>query len=272
MNHELLNEYYLERYVLGELPDETAEEIRRQVLVYPEIDAILKEIESSNRDILELYPVDSVKADLITRMNEAQRKPASFSLRRILYFSSALATVLVFFLLILPAIKEKTGTEPFLIGPEQTVIKGIAAIDLSKTQLLIFRKINNEVEMIKDREHALAGDLLQLGYVAAEESYGMIFSIDGRGSVTLHFPAEIGGSTALEKHKESLLANAIELDDAPDFERFFFVTSIYDIDIGSVLKNAESLAKVPGRVPQTDLDLPDGLKQYSILILKGEVR
>lgn len=272
MNHELLNEYYLERYVLGELPDEVAEEIRRQVSVNPGIEAMLKEIESSNHDILALYPPLSVKASLITRMNEMQSKPALFSLRRFLYVSSALATFLIFFFLILPIIMEKTGPEPFDIGPEQIVEKGVTAIDLSKTQLLIFRKSGDQVEMMTDREQAKAGDLLQLAYVVAEESHGVILSIDGRGSVTLHFPAEKGGSTELEQRRESFLPNAIELDDAPDFERFFFVTSGSQIDVEDVLKKAETLAKDPEQIPQAELDLPDDLRQYSILILKGEGR
>ncbi len=272
MNNELLNEYYLERYVLDELPNEVAEEIHRQLSVSQDLQARLKEIERSNREILEVYSPPAMKAILHSRMNGIQRKPALFPFRRILYLSSVLATVLIFFLLILPAIKEKTGTEPFVIGPEQTVVKGIPAIDFSKTQLLIFRKIDDEVEMMKDREQAREGDLLQLAYVASEESHGMILSIDGRGSVTLHYPTDIGGSTTLSQQKESLLPNAIELDDAPDFERFFFVTSGSDIDVKAVLKKAESLAKEPGLVPQIDLDLPAGLKQYSILILKGEGR
>jgi hypothetical protein len=272
MNSELLSEYYLERYVLGELPEEVAEEISRQLRTSPELQAVLKEIESSSHEILSLYPAPAVKARLTARMNEVQNKRTGFPLRTILYLSSALATVLVFFLLILPAIRDNTGTKPLGIGPDQTLVKGIPAIDLSKTQLLIFRKSDGKVEIMADRERARAGDLLQLAYVAAEESHGMILSIDGRGSVTLHFPAKKGGSTELEQHKESLLPNAIELDDAPDFERFFFVTSGEQIDVEGVLKKAENLAKVPKQIPQAELDLPDGLKQYSILVLKGEVR
>ncbi len=272
MNNELLNEYYLERYMLGELPDEVAEEIHRQVSESQGLQAKLKEIERSNREILALYSASAMKAILHNRMNEVERKPALFPFRRILYLSSALAAVLVFFLVILPAIKQKTGTEPYAVGPEQTVVKGVPAIDLSKTQLLIFRKIDDEVEIMADREKAKPGDLMQLAYVAAEESHGMIFSIDGRGGVTLHFPADKGGSTELEQHKEFFLPHAIELDDAPDFERFFFIASAFPLNVEEVLKKAESLAEIPAQVPRAKLDLPDGLKQYSILILKGESR
>lgn len=270
MNNEIISEYYLERYVLEELPDEYAEEIRRQVTSDPELRAALKNIESSNRDILALYPPPTVKANLLARLNEAQRKTVSFPFRWILTISSAFAVVLLFLFLILPALKEKAGLEPFDSGQDLSLVKGIPKVDLSRTQLLIYRKVNDQVEILTDGKRAVTGDLLQLAYVAAKESYGMILSIDGRGGITLHFPDERGGSTKLDQNKKSLLPHAIELDDAPGFERFFFITSESRIDVEDVLKRAESLAKDPEWVKRAALDLSEGLNQYSVLILKGE--
>jgi hypothetical protein len=271
MNNELLNEYYLERYMLGELPDELAEKIRLQVEMSPELQAALTDFKSSNRDILALYPPSSMGARIKIRMSEAKRRRKHLSLKPILYFSSALVTIMAFFFLVLPVLRDNPGTESLRDGKDQTLVKGIPAVDLSKTQLLIFRKINDEVEMMEDRGKARAGDLLQLAYVA-EESHGVIFSIDGRGSVTLHFPAKKGDSTELERHRESLLPNAIELDDAPDFERFFFVTSATQIDVNDILEKAHMLAASPSQIPLAEFVLPDDMKQYSILVLKGEGR
>ena len=277
MNKEVISEYYLERYALGELPDEDAEKIHRLASTNPEIQNALKEIESSNRDILSLYPASTVKASLLARVNEVQGKPAeggrfikTFPLRQIIYISSAFAAVLLFLILILPNLRRETGTSPYDAGQDFSLVKGIQNIDLSKTQLLIFRKNKNDVEILKDGMQAGAGDLLQLAYVAAKEPYGMILSIDGRHSVTLHFPAEKDGSTDLMLNKKALLPNAIELDDAPGFERFFLITSGSPINVDDILKKAENLAKDPERTKQVELDLPDNIKQYSILILKGE--
>jgi len=122
---------------------------------------------------------------------------------------------------------------------------------------------------LSDGDQARAGDLLQLAYVATEESYGMIFSIDGRGVITLHFPEDKGESTQLELNKQFSLPNAIELDDAPGFERFFFLTSGSPIDVHAVFNAVKDAARDPEQVRQTGLDLPESLKQYSILILKG---
>lgn len=277
MNKEIISEYYLERYVLGELPSEDAIRIYRLASTQPEIQNALEEIVSSNHDILSLYPASTVKASLLAQVNEMQGKPVeggwfikTFSLRRILYISSAVAAALLFFFLILPGLRKETGTIPYDAGQDFSLVKGIQSIDLSKTQLLIFRKNKDEVEMLKDGMQASAGDLLQLAYVAVTGPYGMILSIDGRRSVTLHFPEEKGASTELMLNKRALLPNAIELDDAPGFERFFLITSESPVDVDDILKKAENLAKIPERAKQMELDLPESIKQYSILILKGE--
>jgi len=270
MTEEFISDYYLERYVLGELPEEETEHIRQTASADPELRRALEDIESSNRKILALYPPSTVKARLLTHLNETMRRTPVFSLRRILTISSALATVIVLFILIFPVFKNETEIKPIDTQEDFALVKGIETVDLSKTQLLIFRKINEKVEILKEGTQAKEGDLLQLGYVAVEEPYGMIFSIDGRGNITLHYPAKKEGSTSLVLRKKSFLSHAIELDDAPAFERFFFITSESEIDVGEILQKAESLAQDSDRVLQDELDLAGNLKQYSILILKGE--
>jgi hypothetical protein len=88
--------------------------------------------------------------------------------------------------------------------------------------------------------------------------------------VTRHFPVEEGGSTLLALNKRILLPSALELDDAPGFERFFLVTSAAPIDVETVLARAAALAKDPAAAKHGDLDLAAGLKQTSVLVLKGE--
>ena len=65
MIKETISEYYLERYALGELPEDEKEEIRRLSSSIPEIQTALDEIRSSDRDILALYPPKTVKAGLL---------------------------------------------------------------------------------------------------------------------------------------------------------------------------------------------------------------
>ena len=112
-------------------------------------------------------------------------------------------------------------------------------------------------------------DVLQLSYVAVGRKYGVIFSIDGRGIVTVHYPyAENGATPELEQGGEIYLRYAYELDDAPLFERFFFVTSDKPFNIAIVEKAARLLASKTGQARNTDLKLPSGFEQYSFLLNK----
>jgi len=270
MSDQVFSAYFLERYVLGELPAEEAGEVGRAAAAEPRVRAALEGLEASNRDILARYPAAAFKAGLLARLEE-ERKTAAAGSRRKLWVALASATALVLaVVLVVPRIKELSEARTFGAGDDQTLVKGEPGLDLAKTQLLVYRKSGDKAETLDDGNAAEAGALLQLAYVAAAEPYGVILSIDGRGGVTRHFPAEEGGSTVLALHKKSLLPNAIELDDAPGFERFFLVTSERPIDVGAVLAKAAVLAKDPAAARRSELDLPAGLSQRSVLILKGE--
>jgi hypothetical protein len=98
----------------------------------------------------------------------------------------------------------------------------------------------------------------------------VIFSIDGKGLVTLHFPENQADSTLLQPRDRVLLQSAYELDDAPEFERFFFITAQSEIQVGHILDMARSLAQNPGKAKTAKLELPDAYDQYTTLIIKGE--
>ena len=281
MSDLVISDYYLERYVLRELPAEEAGPVDRASAADPRVRAALEAIESSNRDILARYPAAAFKAGLLARLEAAKERTAVRERRHLFpaagsrgmrwaAFASAASVLVLAAVLVIPRIKGLPGARPIGAGEDQTLVKGEPAVDLSKTRLLIYRKSGDLAETLNDGNEAEAGALLQLGYVAAAEPYGVILSIDGRGGVTRHFPAEVDGSTVLALHKKSLLPNAIELDDAPGFERFFLVTSESPIDVSAVLAKAAELAKDPLLARRSELDLPAGLNQRSVLILKGE--
>lgn len=279
MNKDIINDYYLERYVLGELPDEETQKILHLASENPAVKAALEKIELSNQNILSLYPPSNVKGSLLSRYDNGDKQPFarrlldtfSFPSKRIFAISSACASILLLiFFFVLPRSNVKTGIDPYDFGQDFSLVKGISSIDLTKTQLLVFRKNKEEIEILDSGTQSNKGDLLQLAYISAKKPFGMILSIDGRGEITLHFPSEKDGSTELFMNKRSLLPHAIELDDAPDFERFFFITSKNKIKVKDVLILVEDLAKNPYRVRESELDLPEGMEQYSVLILKGE--
>lgn len=268
MSVQAISEHFLERYLLGELPPVEAGEVERAAAADPRVRSAIEVLEASNRDILARYTAASFKARLLDRLKEAEAPVPSW--RRWTAFAAAASALVLAVILVAPKIRQLSSGPSSAAGGFQDLVKGAAAVDLSKTQLLVYRKAGDLAELVGDGTEARAGALLQLAYVAASERYGTILSIDGGGGVTRHFPADERGSTLLSLNKRVLLPSALELDDAPGFERFFLVTSAAPVDVGAVLAKAAELAEDPDAAKRADLDLPAGLKQTSVLILKGE--
>ncbi len=129
-------------------------------------------------------------------------------------------------------------------------------------RLLLHRKRGDRVERLDARnDRARPGDRIQISYAAGTAVHGVILSIDGAGAVTLHFPVADSASTALHRGAVASLGHSYELDDAPGYERFLFVTSPGPIDVAAVVARAEALARDPQRAARDSLSLPNDQAQ-----------
>ena len=99
------------------------------------------------------------------------------------------------------------------------------------------------------------GDTLQIRYVAAGKRFGVIASIDARGTVTLHLPETPGPAAALQRDGERTLPHAFELDDSPGFERFIFVTSDAPFATAEVASRLKSGHALPAALTAFELTL-----------------
>jgi hypothetical protein len=134
-------------------------------------------------------------------------------------------------------------------GPDR--LKGMEI----KTELSIYLKENppqpaiptDEGRKLPDWTLLREGNTVQLAYLTPPGNvyYGVIFSIDGRSVVTLHYPYRKQQSPILTAGKRTFLDEAYTLDDAPDYEIFFMVVSHDPLNTENVLKTAEELAKEP---------------------------
>lgn len=269
-----IHEHVLEQYLLGELPVDRVMDIEKRLQADRGLREKIDSLKKSNIDILKKYFPGSVVPEIMNRYESEVRRTKKVSrakplfLRRLLYASPAFALVLILILFVFPIHKKDVGPVSSINVAESTRVKGTQGIDLSKPNLLIHRKTDDHIELLKNGARAKAGDLLQLAYTVPGEFYGVIFSIDGRGVVTLHFPEEKSESTALKQDKKILLPHAYELDNAPGFERFFFITSKSAVNTAKILEKAESLAKNPDRARVENIEVDETLNQYSILIEK----
>jgi hypothetical protein len=151
-------------------------------------------------------------------------------------------------------------------GPanEDTRTKGALA------GLAVHRKTRNGSEALADGARARAGDLLQLGYRAGG-GYGVILSLDGRGRITQHLPAEGGAAVELAPGRLVLLDFAYQLDDAPRFERFYLVTADAPFDVARV-RSALDAARQHAPGPPDRIGLPPGFQQFLFTLDKESDR
>ena len=67
--------------------------------------------------------------------------------------------------------------------------------------------------------------------------FGVVVSIDGRGTVTPHLPVPPGPAARLAERRETLLPHAYGLDNSPGFERFVLVTADKPFDTAVVIES-----------------------------------
>lgn len=222
-------DWELERFRLGELPEEEMEAIQRALDADPDLRTRLEALEGSDREIHMSYPADWVAQQVARRLK--RREVPSIS-----RFDPRFALVAVILLAAVFAI--------YLPGPEVPPTwdrKGVDGIRLKgvKPDLLLYRKRASEVEQLADSSVAYAGDLIQIFYRAAGKPFGVIVSVDGRGTVTRHLPASGTSAVRLIQGDPVPLDYSYELDDAPKWERFYFLTADASFDVRDVTQAAK---------------------------------
>jgi hypothetical protein len=264
MKHRRIPTWLLERVLLDEVPPELADEVRAVLDENPDERARLAELERSNDEILAALPPAVVAAEVARRAEAARgfswllgwsgaRRPRGHLGRRALALSSSLAVAGA--VLVAVAVGRQVGSpdHPSAVGGgtgrRATGVEGTTRVKgpALDPRLSLHRRLGEKSEELPDGALAFAGDRIQIAYQPADRTHGVILSIDGRGVVSLHFPAREDGSTRLERGGKFLLSHSYELDDAPAFERFVFVTSDRPIDVAAVRARADGLARDPQR-------------------------
>ena len=136
-------------------------------------------------------------------------------------------------------------------------------------RLVIHRNRFGVAQRLWDGDSVRPGDVIQVSYVATEDPTGVVVSVDGSGSVTLHYPPSLGDEPTLQRGGLAPLDHAFELDDAPEFERFFLVTSSdVPTDVELVILAAQELAASECDREHDKLGLPSLWHQQSLTLRK----
>lgn len=245
----------LERVALGEVTGSGSSEEKQA----------LEALAQSSRLILDELPVDDVLREVERRRRVALATQEGSRPPR-LYFAIAgvaVACAILFMLL-------RTGSDK----PDSDLIATHQAGDpyashgetrsKGDARLLVHLQTEEGSAELHDGDSAQMDDRLQLSYLAAGQRYGVIVSLDGRETVTLHLPESPGDAVLLAQDKQAL-DSSYQLDDAPKFERFYFVTSNAPFSAEMVVK-AATAASATQQVES--LELEGGFQQYVFTVRK----
>ena len=186
------------------------------------IDAALKDLKKSDEEILNTYSVEAMRASVAAKLGKPNilRFPATTRL-----ISYAAAAVLLAAVLVPAGLKNSKMTAGHAAPTER--VKGASTAPANPNPSInLYRQKGREVQALNNGDFARSGDIIQITYNAGTEEYGVIFSVDGNGNITRHFPENSWKAGQLiHRNDETPLDFSYELDNAPDFECFIMVTS-----------------------------------------------
>ncbi len=244
LERETVPDLWVEWLIAGELPPAQAEALRARL--EREHDPRLERFGAENADFFQAHPA----GPFVARVRAAAEAEASTRDGGAAWLWVALPVAA---LLLLGAWawwgQLRAGEElpdPGVQGPvamaEGGDEEGVRIKGLRASLRLHLETAGGELRQLSDGERVQSGARIQVAYVAAGSEHGVIVSIDGRGAATLHHPQSPAGDSALRDEGEIPLPFSYELDDAPKFERFFFITSPSPLDVQAVVDAAEALA------------------------------
>jgi hypothetical protein len=300
------SQFTLERYLAGDTTQAETRKIEETASRDTGLAAAIEGMIRSNEDILNRYPAGMMAPRIAAlaknggtehtsgenqdtksrrtgsrdprsrrnRQNPRNRPPVADGSRgRLAVIGPVIAAVagiaaVVVFCIALPVFRTSANTASFIDR-----IKGKSGVEL---RVYLKPEARTAAAELGQQEMPLANDAtvregstVQLAYsTGGTDEYGVIFSIDGRGAVTLHYPYTTDQGNKLSSGT-ALLEEAYTLDDAPDFEAFFFVSSKSPLDTGEVLKTAKNLSQDPKTAPEKVAAAFKGLEVKQVILKKG---
>ncbi len=260
-DRQVVPDLFLEQFRLGELPEPDEERVRRALGSDPSVHTRIDALAGSDERIAAEYPASRLAAAIRQRLASGVNTDRT---RLLFRWSFPVVTAAAALVLIMSIPRSPAGLTPEgTAGTTSTErVKGL------RPSLLVYRRTASGTETLADGAIARPGDLLRLGYSAVDRRFGTILSIDGRGTVTVHLPADGRSAAALGGGDKTLLDTAFELDDAPRWERFYFVTAREAFAIDPIVQAARRAVARPDPRRPDALDLPRGFDQATFLLQK----
>ncbi len=272
-NDTMIPDWKLERYLLGELPAQELEQIAELLKEDTTIQQRVEAIKLSNESIENEYSPDWVlrqikqKADATHSIRKATTETTNVLQENQVTQHSWVSMVLspagtkvisAFSMLILVAV--------MVVYYSSHMGDGIRSKGLGP-YILLHKKTQDASVQLFDKSTVSQGDWIQIQYQSKDKKYGVIVSLDGNNTITVHLPESGESSEELHLNEKVQLNFSYELDDAPKMERFYFITSDSKFSITEVTDALKKESQAPTELKF--LDLSQQFFQYHITLIKG---
>jgi hypothetical protein len=247
MSHENISDFLIERYLIGEVSEDEIALVEKAVSEDSSLKEHIESLKADSADFFEARP-PALYTELIEKkalaMDNNDRKKNSFSFvpflnfRNLVSFAVALSIVCAV-VIFSPRSGSRVTPSSGVFTEDGTRIKG-------SEELYLYVKNESGISQLFDRAEAAEGDLIQIGYRNGTFSQGMIFSVDGSGVTTVHFPRGGTVSDQIMSQKRIILDSSYRLDDAPLYENFYFVYSNTPFTLEQVKPIVDGVKKVEG--------------------------
>lgn len=236
---KMIQNFKLERYLLGDLSEDEMKKLQQLEATDVSFAARVNFLRKQNKQILEECPFSE-----LSKKQPLQLKPKSFR-GYMLKIAAAIVIVTGIFVATFNFTSDiyksqNNSNEQNLAFANDNYgerLKGMNA------KIEVWKKLGDSAVQMQNMDLAHEGDELQLRYLVPQKCYGLMFSLDGFGAITIHM-GNAEKAILLEPGKIMSLPFAYKLDNAPYFEKFFLLTSnapfeIDTNDIDKILKAKE---------------------------------
>ncbi len=277
-----ISDIKLERFLLGELPDKEMHEITAAIKnteLKNRIERINKQTRNFQNDFRTFNTLKHLKMSI---KDNNQTVNISKYLLTIVPAAAAAVIILVINFNNTPHTINNTSVSSIAANSNNTTVANIKNNSVisaynptdhsndttrikGEPSIYLYLKERGKVKLLEPGSEAHQGDLIQIAYSVPSDCWGTILSLDGRGAISTHLPLDTSGKTAIKAGGKQLVSHSYELDDAPHFEYFLFITSPKEFEINQILEALKlETDKIISNINNSETPVFNPGKEYKI--------
>lgn len=225
-----ISDFKLERYLLGELSEKEMRELQERELSDEIFAARVAEMRLQGKRFVAENPFVALEAKMAAAEQSANDGHNVVSVRWLKVAAALVIALGVFSMVVLNRDDATYDRDSASMQVAMADVDDGTRIKGMQASLEVWKKTGDSAVQMVNLGDAHEGDEIQLRYRVPQKCFGMLFSMDGNGTITMHM-GEGNKAIELEPGKMTTLPFAYKLDNAPKFEKFFLLTSQNSFEI-----------------------------------------